>query len=57
MANKKRTLRPGEKVEDAGIYKGTKGGKKTPLVKGKRTPPTKKGEKNKQDPRLFACLW
>jgi hypothetical protein len=48
--SKKRTLKPGEKVEDSGIYKGTKGGKKTTLVKGKRTPPTsKKGEKNKQE--------
>ncbi len=46
---KKKTVKPGEKVEDSGIYEGTKGGKKTTLVKGKTTPPTsKKGEKNKQ---------
>jgi hypothetical protein len=48
MANKK-TVKPGEKVEDSGIYEGSKGGKKTTLVKGKTAPPTsKKGEKNKQ---------
>ena len=48
MPNKK-TVKPGEKVKDSGIYEGTKGGKKTTLVKGKTAPPTtKKGEKNKQ---------
>ena len=45
----KKTVKPGEKVEDSGIYEGDKGGGKTTLVKGKTTPPTsKKGEKNKQ---------
>ena len=48
MANKK-TVKPGEKTPDSGIYK-QKGGKKTTQVKGKTAPPTtKKGGKHKQD--------
>ncbi len=45
----KKTVKPGEKVDDSGIYEGDKAGERTTLVKGKTVPPTsKKGEKNKQ---------
>jgi hypothetical protein len=45
----KKTVKPGEKTKDSGIYKDT-GGKKTTQVKGKTAPPTKKkGQKHKQD--------
>lgn len=46
-ATKKKTVKPGEKTEDSGIYKAGK--KKTTQVKGKTAPPTsKKGQKHKQ---------
>lgn len=49
MATKKKTVSPGEKTPDSGIYKGTKGGKPTTQVKGKTAPPTSgKGQKHKQ---------
>ena len=48
MAGKK-TLKPGEKTQDSGIYKDG-GGKKTTQVKGNTAPPTRgKGQKHKQD--------
>lgn len=48
MVTKKKTVKPGEKTPDSGIYK-QKGGKKTTQVKGKTAPPTsKKGQKHKQ---------
>jgi hypothetical protein len=48
MPNKK-TVKPGEKTQDSGIYKD-KGGKKTTQVKGKTAPPTSgKGQKHKQN--------
>jgi hypothetical protein len=47
MATKKKTVKPGEKTPDSGIYNS--GGKKTTQVKGKTAPPTtKKGQKHKQ---------
>lgn len=46
---KKTTVKPGEKVQDSGIYKSDKTGKKATLVKGEPAPPTgKPGEKWKQ---------
>jgi hypothetical protein len=33
MVNKKRTVKPGEKVEDSGIYEGTKGERKRHSLK------------------------
>lgn len=46
---KKRTLKPGEKVEDSGIYKSTESKQKATMVKGEPAPPTPKpGEKWKQ---------
>ena len=48
MADKK-TVKPGEKTQDSGIYEDS-GGKKTTQVKGKTAPPTSgKGEKHSQD--------
>ena len=45
----KKTVKPGEKTQDSGIYKD-KSGKKTTQVKGKKAPPTSgKGQKHKQD--------
>jgi hypothetical protein len=45
----KKSVKPGEKTEDSGIYKA-EGGKKTTQVKGKTAPPTSgKGKKHKQD--------
>jgi hypothetical protein len=43
----KKTVKPGEKTQDSGIYES--GGKKTTQVKGKTAPPTGgKGQKHKQ---------
>jgi hypothetical protein len=43
------TVKPGEKVPDSGIYKGTKSGQKSTLVRNEPAPPTpQKGEKWKQ---------
>ena len=45
----KKSVKPGEKTPDSGIYKDP-GGKKTTQVKGKPSPPTSgKGEKHKQN--------
>ena len=45
----KPTVKPGQKVPDSGIYKSTKSGTKSTLVKGEPAPPTQKsGEKWKQ---------
>ena len=47
MADDK-TVKPGEKTKDSGIYKD-ESGKKTTQVKGKTAPPTGgKGEEHKQ---------
>ncbi len=44
----KKTVKPGEKTQDSGIYEDGSGGKST-QVKGKTAPPTKgKGQKHKQ---------
>lgn len=44
-----KTVKPGEKTKDSGIYKD-EGGKKTTQVKGKTAPPTGgKDQKHKQD--------
>lgn len=46
---KSKTVKPGEKVKDSGIYQSTKSGVRSTLVKGEPAPPTqKKGEKWKQ---------
>ncbi len=37
------TLRPGETVQNSGIYQGSKSGEKTTLVAGKTAPPQEKG--------------
>jgi hypothetical protein len=43
------TIKPGQTVEDSGIYKSSVSHQKTTLVKGEHAPPTpKKGEKWKQ---------
>ncbi len=43
------TIKPGQKVEDSGIYKSTVSHQKSTLVKGEPAPPTpEKGEKWKQ---------
>jgi hypothetical protein len=45
----KKTVKPGEKTQDSGIYKDDSG-KKTTQVKDKTAPPTEgKGQKHKQD--------
>lgn len=45
----KKTVKPGEKTQDSGIYKD-ESGKKTTQVKGKPAPPTSgKGQKHKQN--------
>ena len=36
----KTTVKPGQKVQDSGIYKSTGSGEKTTLVKGRPAPPT-----------------
>lgn len=44
-----KTVKPGQKTKDSGIYKD-EGGKKTTQVKGKTAPPTSgKGRKHKQN--------
>jgi hypothetical protein len=44
----KKTVKPGEKTEDSGIYED-ESGNKTTQVKDKTAPPTtKKGDKHKQ---------
>jgi hypothetical protein len=52
MAQKKaskKSVKPGEKIQDSGIYKDGSG-KKTTQVKGKTAPPTSgKGKKHKQE--------
>lgn len=49
MGKHRPLVKPGEKVPDSGIYKGTKSGQKTTLVKGEPAPPTpEKKEKWKQ---------
>ncbi len=49
MSEKKKEAKPGETVDDSGIYKD-KNGKRTTLVKGKTAPPTAKPkQKHKQD--------
>ena len=48
MVNKKTpaTVKPGQKVQDSGIYKESKTGVKATMVKGEPAPPTpKKGAK------------
>jgi hypothetical protein len=48
MANKTPPIKPGQKVQDSGIYKDDSG-KRSTLVKGEPAPPTSKpGEKWKQ---------
>lgn len=43
------TIKPGQKVQDSGIYKSDKSGTKSTMVKGEPAPPTpQKGEKWKQ---------
>ena len=43
------TVKPGQKVQDSGIYKSSGSGTKSTLVKGEPAPPTpNKGEKWKQ---------
>ncbi len=45
----KTTVKPGQKVQDSGIYKSTGSGQKSTLVKGEPAPPTpRSGEKWKQ---------
>ncbi len=45
----KKTVKPGEKTQDSGIYKDSSGNKTT-QVKGKTAPPTtKKGQKHDQN--------
>jgi len=34
------TVKPGQKVPDSGIYRDTKSGERTTLVRGKTAPPT-----------------
>lgn len=47
-ANSKKTIKPGENVQDSGIYTDDSGNKTT-QVKGKTAPPTSgKGQKHKQ---------
>ena len=47
--SKGKTVRPGEKVVDSGIYKSSKTHTKATMVKGEPAPPTpSKGEKWKQ---------
>jgi len=47
--NRKRTLRPGERVPDSGIYESTKSRRRATLVKGEPAPPTpRKGERWRQ---------
>ena len=47
--SKHRTVKPGQTVEDSGIYKSSKSHQKSTLVKGEPAPPTQeKGEKWKQ---------
>ena len=49
MSKNPTTVKPGEKVKDSGIYKSTKSGQKSTLVKNEPAPPTpRKGEKWKQ---------
>lgn len=44
-----KTVKPGQTVKDSGIYKSSKSGTKSTLVKGESAPPTpKKGEQWKQ---------
>ena len=46
---KKPTVTPGSKVPDSGIYKSSKSGQRSTMVKGEPAPPTpKKGETWKQ---------
>lgn len=46
----KNTVKPGETVPDSGIYKSTKTGTRSTLVKGEPAPPTpEKGERWEQD--------
>ncbi len=46
---KKKTVKPGEKTQDSGIYKD-ESGKKTTQVKDHTVPPTSgKGQKHKQN--------
>ncbi|MBA3632046.1 MAG: YjzC family protein [Acidobacteria bacterium] len=43
------TVKPGQTVQDSGIYKSTGSGRKSTLVKGEPAPPTpNSGEKWKQ---------
>ena len=39
---RRETLRPGETVQNSGIYQGSKSGERTTLVSGKTAPPTPK---------------
>jgi|tagenome__1003787_1003787.scaffolds.fasta_scaffold19991165_2 hypothetical protein len=40
------TVKPGQTVIDSGIYRGTKSGERTTLVRGKTAPPTpERGER------------
>ncbi|MDQ5988257.1 MAG: hypothetical protein CSYNP_04015 [Syntrophus sp. SKADARSKE-3] len=49
MAKSSKTVGPGQKVVDSGIYESTKSKEKSTLVKNKPAPPTpEKGEKWKQ---------
>jgi len=45
----KKTVKPGQTVQDSGIYKSTKSGQRSTLVKNEPAPPTpQKGEQWKQ---------
>ncbi len=49
MGKSSPTVKPGAKVPDSGIYKGTKSGHRATLVKNEPAPPTpERGEKWKQ---------
>lgn len=49
MPKQKPTIKPGQPVPDSGIYKSTKSGKRSTLVKDETAPPTpQRGEKWKQ---------
>ena len=49
MGNRKASVRPGQKVPDSGIYKSTKSGQKSTMVKNEPAPPTpQKGERWRQ---------
>ncbi len=46
MGKKRTFVKPGETVQDSGIYRSTKSGKRATMVKGEPAPPTKqKGER------------